>query len=109
MCAKRLKKDGQDWEDVPAFLSQGQRDDPMSVIGILSCWKTLYDVRELTINIFCAAMASSVWEDQTEEDKAATMFLFKQLIILVESSYLIDQKIEEGVLVYAIPHPQEEE
>ena len=95
-------EDAEDWMHIPAFLSPFQRADPLANICRFTNWETLYEMRNRILYLFQAAMGSSLWKDDEPEGKEDKMWLMEELIMLIESSYLLDEMIDKGKIVYKI-------
>ncbi|HMH24159.1 MAG TPA: hypothetical protein VK563_20390 [Puia sp.] len=95
-------KDAQDWEHVPAYLSHSQREDPIDTVCNFSHWDSLFKMRFYLQYMFEAAMSSKLWKDQTPKDKGDQFWFFNELMDLLESSYLLDEMLDEGKLTYSI-------
>jgi len=102
MYKKAMFKDTEDWENVPAFISDCQREDPIESIRNFCCWWPLSDMRFKMQDAFRAAMGSKLWKDDTPEDKLDRIFIFDELINLVECAYVLDLLIDQDLVNISI-------
>jgi hypothetical protein len=92
--------DNINWKDIPAFLDEEQRKDPLSVIQTYFEETSLYDARIHMWDLLSFAIESDVISIYSTRDRSCLFYFFMQTLDLLEANQLLSEMITQKKLSY---------
>jgi hypothetical protein len=92
----------ENWKDLPAFLDEEQRKDPLSVIQYYFEETSLYDARINLWDLLSFAIESDVVSIYSTQDRSNLLYFFKLRLDLLEANQLLSEMIGQKKLSYTI-------